>query len=263
MNTPRLFSILGFFLAACGGANERNVALPASPPSIAGAMPVRVDGTLEEAPAVSAIVTRYREQLGEKLSVRLVDARAEIAAVGEPSNPLGLLVADEILTWLRAHAGTEPAPECFITNDGGLRAPLYAGEVRLTHVYEVMPFDNELVIIELSGERVQAMAVEIARKGGEPIAGLRLRLDSVSAEAPAAVVLEVGGVPFDPQRVYRVATTDYLAESGWLSDVVKGLPIRRTGVLMRDALAERFKQRAAEGRPLEPYTDDRIVSRQP
>lgn len=247
-------------LAACGGPPGPVVTAPGgparapSPPArIAGSSPHALGSGAPVDPQVAAIVERYKTELGSKLSVPLIQATADISPDGEPSNALGLLVADEMLAFLQARPGE--AVDCFVTNDGGLRAPLYAGTVQLSHVYEVMPFDNELVIVEMDAPTLQRLADQVAKKKGEPVAGLRLAIDPAAGRATE---VRIQGREVDPARRYRVGTTDYLADSGWLSDIVKGQTIIRTGILMRDAIVQRFEVRAQAGGALAPALDDRI-----
>lgn len=256
MNRVLIFGIAASLLLGCGAA-------PPVRPVVIVPAPQRLDDALRESPEVRAVVERYKAQLGERLSVRLAVAAGDFSTEGGPSNTLGVLIADETLAWFAANSGTEAPPvQCFITNNGGLRAPLYAGEVKLSHVYEVMPFDNELVVLSLSGAQLLRVAAEIARKGGEPVAGLRFLIDG-SGDTAEAKNLHVAGQALDLAATYQVGTTDYLAESGWLSGLVQGAPMRRTGALMRDVIAERLKLVDAQGAQLQPKVDDRIQRGQP
>jgi hypothetical protein len=185
----RLFPWILAALAGCGGAPATPVpdhppsaqAATAAPPSAFGRPPRALGADAPEAADVSAIVGRYRDELGAKLSVPVGRAEADITPTGEPSNALGQLVADEMLAHLRSMP--EHTVDLFVTNDGGLRTPLYGGQILLRHVYEVMPFDNELVVLELDGATVQRILDLVARKGGEPLAGARLVIDPTAGRA--------------------------------------------------------------------------------
>jgi hypothetical protein len=257
----RLFPWILAALAGCGGAPATPVpdhppsaqAATAAPPSAFGRPPRALGADAPEAADVSAIVGRYRDELGAKLSVPVGRAEADITPTGEPSNALGQLVADEMLAHLRSMP--EHTVDLFVTNDGGLRTPLYGGQILLRHVYEVMPFDNELVVLELDGATVQRILDLVARKGGEPLAGARLVIDPTAGRAHEVTV---NARPLDPSARYRLGTTDYLADSGWLHEVVDGLPVTRTGILMRDAIVTRLRERDARGEVLRPVVDDRI-----
>lgn len=249
LRLPR-FTSLALLALGCAGAPPGPAA---SPPDVRVEAPRAIGSNAPEDPAVAAIVGRYKATLGERLSAVVATASADIGLVGEPSNPLGVLVADEMLLHLR---GLDAGPvDCFISNDGGLRAPLYAGPVQLKHVFELMPFDNELVVVTVDGVTLQRIGDTIAKKNGEPVAGLRLHIAPAAAKATN---IEVGGKPLVADATYHVGTSDYLADSGWMSELVKGRPVKRTGILMRDAITARFKARGDANTPLAPLVDDRI-----
>ena len=92
-----------------------------------------------------------------------------------------------------------------LVNQGGLRVPLAAGPILMRHAYELLPFENFVVVLTLSGGQLEQLADQIARTTGEPIAGWTMELDGDDA-----VGVLVGGEPIDPDRTYRLATVDYL-----------------------------------------------------
>lgn len=243
---------------ACGSAPATAPSSPVEHPGqpalrFESESPIKLGPSGVSDPEVDAIVGRYRQALGQRLSKVLIETEADITSDGEPSSPLGQLVADVLLEELR-HRSDLPV-DCFITNDGGLRAPLYEGTVELRHVYEVMPFNNELVIVEVDAVKLQAIADAIAAHRGEPVAALRMRIDVGTKQAHE---LEIGGKPLDPTAAYRVGTSDYLARSGWMSEIVADQPMVSTGYLMREAIAEGLLKRARAGGRLAPRVDDRI-----
>ena len=105
------------------------------------------------------------------------------------------------------------------TNRGGVRDTLPAGELLARHVWNVMPFDNRVVTLEIPGAQLAALTDPSGRI--DPVVTARL----------------------EPQRVYRLVTTDFVAES-W-ADMGKIFPIQDQGVLLRDLLIEWIKRRKA------------------
>lgn len=75
----------------------------------------------------------------------------------------------------------QEAADFAVFNTGGLRRPLPLGNITRGDVFELMPFENELVILTMNGEAVKKLVNFIATKGGAPVSGLRLRIqDSVA-----------------------------------------------------------------------------------
>ena len=116
----------------------------------------------------------------------------------------------------RAMLDKVPADFAF-TNKGGVRDVLPEGQLLARHVWNVMPFDNRVVTVEVPGDQLAALTDPSGRT--DPV---------VTA-------------PLDPKRVYRIVTTDFVAQS-WADDG-KRFPRRDQGVLLRDVLIDWIKQR--------------------
>ncbi len=189
---------------------------------------------------VDALIAPYRARMEAQMGEVLAHSPLEMRT-GRPEGLLGALAADIILDAARAASGL-PVSVC-VLNNGGLRAPLPAGPVTLGQVYEIMPFDNEIVVLELSAEQVRILADQIAARGGEPVAGLTFQLSGERAES-----VRVEGRPL-AEKAYWVATNSYLAQGGGGMPVLwepQGRPVL-TGVLIRDALIEAFRRAGASG----------------
>ncbi len=121
----------------------------------------RANSGASEDATTAAIVSRWREQSAAALSEVLGFVAAEV-----PRGPrLDQLVVD---SWLRA----DPSAQVAITNAGGIRAPLLAGQVTLGDTVAILPFDNTLVVVEISGADLLAVLAE----GSRPrVAGLMQR----------------------------------------------------------------------------------------
>lgn len=93
-----------------------------------------------------------------------------------------------------------------IVNMGGMRCAWPKGPITRGNVFELMPFDNQLVVLTLKGEDVLALCESFARYGGQGVAGMRVTvIDNKLAN------VTVGGKPVDPKGFYTVATSDYLS----------------------------------------------------
>ena len=94
-----------------------------------------------------------------------------------------------------------------ITNKGGLRGSLPCGTLTIGDVYSVFPFDNELVILTLSGKKVEQLCREIANKDGEITDGIKMLI----FENEKIEEIYINGSKLDTLRNYKVLTTDYLS----------------------------------------------------
>jgi 5'-nucleotidase len=112
-----------------------------------------------------------------------------------------------------------------VLNPGGLRADLAAGPLTYGAVYEVIPFDNQLAVLTLSGEELRQVmsALFASRKGMLQLSGAQIVV-SKCATPDRLKSFTVGGKPVDPKRTYRLATTDFLARGGeGLAATLQGL----------------------------------------
>lgn len=140
------------------------------------------------------------------------------------------------------------------TTNGGLRNDLPLGKLTLANVFELMPFENELLIFELKGSDVQSLLNYIADTQGQPVAGIRLKINNKKATD-----IFINGQAFDPAKNYHVLTSDYIASGGDRVESFKNPVSRKVlGLKVRDALIQYIKQKQAAGQKVSATLDGRI-----
>jgi 2',3'-cyclic-nucleotide 2'-phosphodiesterase (5'-nucleotidase family) len=180
------------------------------------------DGELQEiSPAAGApnsqvqeIVARYASQVDSLLQRTIggtqVDLDGEHVRTGETN--LGDFVADVMRQTARAEAA--------LINGGTIRTGIPQGKITVKDVYAMLPFDNYLVAISLTGAQLKAALEHGVARLEEPcgsfpqVSGLTL---TYSPSAPAGFRVKdvtVGGQPLDAQKEYVMATNDYLVAGG-------------------------------------------------
>lgn len=223
------------FCLAVGCASQRaaETHAPATPATVSASQ-TRIGPALPDDPALETLIGPYRAEFEETMGVVLATCPRPMRT-GRPEGALGALVADIMLAGARSAA--DLPIHAAVTNNGGLRAPWERGPITLGLVYELMPFDNEIVILRFSGEQIRDLANDLAAAGGEPVSGLSFVIRDGSAAE-----LEIGGAAPDPDAAYWVATNDYLAGGGGhLETLWEAQELRRTGVLIRDAIADALR----------------------
>lgn len=125
---------------------------------------------------------------------------------------LGNLIADAMLA---ANVDGQTA-DIAMHNNGGIRAPLPKGPISFGQLYAVLPFDNQLMALDLTGEQVlNILEHSVSNSPGKMlVAGMTFRFDMSRPAGNRIVEATVAGVPLDPARLYRVVTIDYLASGG-------------------------------------------------
>ena len=94
-----------------------------------------------------------------------------------------------------------------VVNIGSMRCEWAAGEITFRNVFELMPFDNELVVLTLTGEEIHRLCEIVATNNGEGMAGLRLK-----ARNGKVLQVEINSKSLEKDKTYTVATSDYLSQ---------------------------------------------------
>jgi len=155
-----------------------------------------------------------------------------------------------------------------ITNGGGLRASLGAGTVSMGDVLTVLPFQNTLATLELTGAEITAAlehgvnAIEEGAGRFPQVAGLRFRLDpTVDPDSGRVSAVEVrsgdGWAPIDPDATYTIVTNNFMAKGGDGYAVFRdqGRKAYVSAIGLEEALAEYL----ANNEPYAPQIEGRII----
>ncbi len=167
------------------------------------------------------------------------------------STPQGNWICDALLR----RTGADVA----IQNKGGTRADLEAGPLRRRHFFDLIPFDNNVVSLTLSGSAIEAVVrrgIEDTRHTGIEVGGMKVYVRPGAGEELLLERIEIAGEPIETAREYRLATSSYLADggNGWF-ELRQGTARRDDPVLMRDLLEEEVRNEGSFRAPVE----DRIV----
>ncbi|MCC2114044.1 MAG: 5'-nucleotidase C-terminal domain-containing protein, partial [Hyphomicrobiales bacterium] len=175
--------------------------------------------TAEPDPTVAARVAEYAKELSAELDVAIGRTETELdsrnAAVRGGEAVIGNLYADAI----RIQTGAEIS----ILNGGGLRANrVYpaGSEITRRDVLAELPFGNFTYVLEISGANLkQALEQGLARAenltGGFPqVSNMTVRADVTKPVGDRVTAVTIGGEPLDENRLYRLATNDFLARGG-------------------------------------------------
>ena len=144
-----------------------------------------------------------KEALEREMNVQIGFA-PERLWVREPECPMLNWASDAL--WEAAKKVYDGRVDIAIVNMGGMRCEWPAGPITKGSVFELMPFDNMLVVLTLNGSDIIALCESFARYGGQGVAGMRVKtVDGKLAD------VQVAGKPVNPVALYTVATSDYLS----------------------------------------------------
>ena len=211
-----------------------------------------VGKTQAEDPAVTALIAPYHDKVTSQMAEVLGTApEALVKSSGE--SPLANFVAD-LQRERASQAFAKPIPLGVMTN-GGLRAELPAGPVTLGSVFELMPFENELVVLDAPGPVVQQL-FDYAAHAKMAVSGATYTITFDGQPKD----IRIGGQPFDvnQNRTWDIAVSDYLATGGDNMGFFKVLTPRHTNILLRTAIADHIRALTKAGKPVGAKVEGRV-----
>ena len=170
----------------------------------------------------------------------------------QPEGTLGNIMVDAMLAKAK-QAYKIPVDAAFI-NYGGIRLPVIPkGNITRGKIFELAPFDNDIVIQKLSGKVLQVFLNHISNKGGWPAAGITWQI-----KGKAAVNVLINGQPLKETEDYTVAMVDYVANGGDDCAMLRPIPQKSIGYVLRDALIEYFSDLNKEGKKISSKIENRV-----
>lgn len=196
----------------------------------------------------------YRDSLARSMN-RIIATATTPLTKELPEGNLGNFCADGCMrvATLKCIEKKLALPDFLFLNHGGLRASLPAGEITVGNIYEVMPFENELVLIRLTKNQVDTLLNFIAKKGGAPVSGIKFKIENDQA---TQVVFSRNNN--NEQSLYTVITSDYLANGGDGFEFLKAVQKTNLEIKVRDALIQDFTEYGKRNEPLTILKDGRI-----
>ena len=137
--------------------------------------------------------------------------------------------------------------EIAFQNGGGIRTSIPAGSINMGNMYEIMPFDNTLFTLELSGKAVRGVleyGIKNPKIGMLQYGGLQIRYDASLPEGQRIVsVKTLDGKALENERMYRIVTNDFMAAGGDGYTMFKqGAKLKDSNLPLREMLVEKIKR---------------------
>jgi 2',3'-cyclic-nucleotide 2'-phosphodiesterase (5'-nucleotidase family) len=179
-------------------------------------------------------------------------AITDLTRVGVGESVLGDLVTDA----MREAVGADMA----FTNLGGIRSNIPMGIITPREVFDAIPFENRLVYYDMTGSYLRHV-LEWRVKGmrqGVYVSGVKVVYSRALPDFDRITVLTVGGRPWDPDSIYRVATTDFIASGNIGLEILTTIDpkyVHTTDALVKDAVVDYIKRHS----PLERRLENRFV----
>ncbi len=211
----------------------------------------RLDNDID--PAAAAILQPYRAAIDSIQALVIGEAAEEF-----PHNDVGLVNFVSDFVFEDAHRILPDSHiDLAIMNRGGIRCGIPAGPITQGRIMMMLPFDNRLQILDLKGsDLIDALAV-LAGRGGEGVSkGVKI---TVSPKKSPAINATINGKKIDPERIYRVATIDYLAKGGdYMTPLKKGTKVAVSDDVLYDLLIKYLSEGPLKGKKITPDREVRM-----
>lgn len=228
-----------------------------------------IDSTISEHQLAKQLIEPYKIALDSEMNEVLVISSMEFPKEkGKPETLLGNLVADlSIETAKNLYYPTDGHTIDFcLLNIGGLRTSLPKGEITRGKIFELMPFDNELVVVTIDESKMLSLTRYLIDVGGQPIAGnYGLTVDKPKKGTDNITVRNDSSwyktefIGTSPKKEVKILTTDYLAQGGDnMSFFLTPIKMEPIGIKLRDAIIEYCTSEHKKGNQLTSKLDGRI-----
>jgi 2',3'-cyclic-nucleotide 2'-phosphodiesterase (5'-nucleotidase family) len=201
---------------------------------------IKVDNSIDS--TIYKIILPYQAKIDFQMDRVLCYTKNDLIK-GMPEGNLGNLICD-----LSLETSKQKADMC-IMNNGGLRSIILKGQITERDIFKVMPFENELVVLNLHKDEFYQMLKYVTKRGGEPLGGIKV----VQSKDTIRYTLN------NKVSIYKdsisVLTTDYLANGGDKMNFFKNKVQKKLNIKLRDAIINYCKKQDT----LNIILDQRII----
>jgi len=223
-----------------------------SPPPQVNYSTYKVNTTANLDSSYNVMLKPYRDSLNKSMN-EVIGFSTNGLTKKQPESVLGNFMTDAIK--VMAEKKFNKKIDAAFLNFGGIRSYIPKGEVTVGKIFELMPFDNVVVIQNLKGSELIVFLNRVCEKGGWPVSeGL-----TYSIKDKKLGEVFINNKPLEPNTTYSIANSDYIANGGDNCEMLKTIPKQNLNYLMRDALLEYTKLLTAEGKPINAKIENRVV----
>ncbi|ROH97507.1 5'-nucleotidase C-terminal domain-containing protein [Chryseobacterium daecheongense] len=185
------------------------------------------------------VIEPYKQKLDKEMNQKISHTNVDLTKQGDNSN-LGNLLADYTFDGANAWAETNLKKEvdAALINIGGIRTTIGKGDILLKSIFEVMPFENEVIIVKMKGTDLQGLFDYYAKtQVNNPVSHLYIETNNGQLSKTL-----INGKAVNSNQDYYIATSDYLALGGDNMKFFSKGEMIPTGIKLRDLFIDYFKK---------------------
>ena len=204
---------------------------------------LNISNDIKQDSSIIQLFTPYKKKMTKEITKSLSFSPKILERTdGNLQSTLGNLVAD--LSYEKANElfknKTGKTVDFSMSNYGGIRAAIMKGDVTVSNAFELMPFDNTLVVVELNYDKIKALFnYFVTKKRAHPLSkNIQLTIENDSYN------VLINGKTIKKHRTYFVATSNYLQKGGdGMIFFSEPESLFDSNFLIRDAIVDYFKSK--------------------
>ncbi len=212
----------------------------------------RLDIYQTEEEQIKDIIEPYKIAIDKEMNEVIGTLEMELSKQ-RPESTLGNWLSDMLQDELETTHNLDI--DFSLQNHGGVRVnSVAAGAITVGKIYEIMPFDNSIVVMSADGELVKVLFDHIAADGGWPVS----RNIEFQIQNDKATSIMINDEPLDLNKEYTFALSDYVANGGSGCSFLKELERENLGLYLRDVFLNHIRRETDEGKSQNSHLDQRI-----
>ena len=216
----------------------------------------QIDSTISLNQELEKIIQPYRKSLDSEMNRTLSYTSKSMYKTDNPLNTaIGNMMADAVLEMANPIFASRynDSIDGVLLNYGGIRSGINQGNISTRTAYDIMPFENMVVVAELDAKQMIAMTNYLAKnQKAHPIANIKLKLNSDNN----VIGFSINAKPLNDNKIYLIATSDYLLAGGDNMDFFKeSIKIYKTDYKLRNLFIDYFKKHDT----INSSADDRFI----
>ena len=223
---------------------------------------LEIDKSLNELEFKEIELSKYRDSISKEMD-KIINHCSITMEVGCPEGLLGNFISDLAILFVRKNFPENNFnPDLCVLNNGGFRSTLNKGSITVGDIFQIMPFDNHLLILEINVEEMNDLikyikdksTSKISRKSGVPLSGIRLKISGNKVSR-----CMISNKMYYPLKTYKILTTNYLASGGDDMVFFKNCRILlNTKLLLRDVIVRYIEELGKNNIKINAQFDGRV-----
>jgi 2',3'-cyclic-nucleotide 2'-phosphodiesterase (5'-nucleotidase family) len=238
------FFVIALFAASCSSTTQTTSLLYKD---------YRIEKEAKKDSSVVKMLQPYTLSLNASMD-KVIGFSVNGLSAKQPESGLGNLMADCMRIMAEKKFGRKV--DAGFMNQYGIRSYIPKGNITVGKIFELMPFDNLVVLQEIKGSVLLQFLNKIAADGGWPVSrGVKMGIKDKKA-----VNISINEKSLDENALYIIANSDYVAGGGDNCEMLRGIPQINKGYLYRDVLMEFIVSYTQQGKPVDYTIESRVVN---